>query len=192
MTLSPLLQNLHSATWMARVRCVCIYIFIQLHPWNFRQIRMYQPITSNAYICSVCVCVCVCLCLWERSRKRVCMCVRVCVCVCVRAFVYACTCVCICVFVQVIKWMYPVFVSALGSYEMWCHKYIIYYYHQPPVPAGEWKQTNKSTNSTSGNVCPKKPIMSTYLSFQSADVEWNQLLRVRSHILWINFSQDAK
>ena len=51
----------------------------------------YQPITSNACICSVCVCVCVCACV------RVCMHACVHVFVCVHACVHTCMCVCVCV-----------------------------------------------------------------------------------------------
>ena len=71
--------------------------------WSVVFFSLYQPITSNACICSVCVltraCVCVCMCVCERERE--------------------CVCVCVCV----MKWVHPyIFVSALGSCKIVCHK----------------------------------------------------------------------
>ena len=60
---------------------------------------LYQSVTSNACICSVCV-VYVCVCVHARVRAcmRVCVCVHACVsmraCVCMCVCVHACMCVC--------------------------------------------------------------------------------------------------
>ena len=54
--------------------------------WSVVFFSFYQPITSNACICSVHVCVCVCV--------RACVCVCVCLCVCACGEMSVCLCLC--------------------------------------------------------------------------------------------------
>ena len=50
---------------------------------SFSFFSFYQPIISNACICSVCVCVCVCACVRAYVCACMCVCMRVCTCMCV-------------------------------------------------------------------------------------------------------------